>query len=234
MGAYEPKNTTQTVVDNPSPPSPWTAEEVDAIEAALSFDRFARYLDAASSKSEALQYYAWNTALSSAFHGPLQCLEVGLRNAIHDRLSRSYGTSWFHNTAILRGNDIAFATEAKHRVDQTGRPATPGRIVAELSFGFWVGLFAKVYDTTIWRTDLYRLFSPRPKRHDLHDDLDRLRTLRNRIAHHEPIFHRSLVDDYNRICRVLRSFAPYMSEWMEFHSRVLDVVAEGPEGVERF
>lgn len=231
MGAYGLNNTPLTMADNPSP---WTPEEVDAVEGALSIERFARYLDAASSKSDALQYYAWNTALSSAFHGPLQCLEVGLRNCIHDRMSAAHGASWFQNASILRGKDLAFANDARDRVQQTGKPVTPGRIVAELSFGFWVGLFANIYDATIWRTDLYRLFSPRPKRHELHDDLDRLRTLRNRIAHHEPIFQRTLTDDYDRIRGVLRSFSLELAAWMEFHSRVLDVIAAGPKGVQRF
>jgi hypothetical protein len=219
------------MVDNPPL---WTSDEVDSIEAALSAERFARYLGAASSKPDALEFYAWNTALSSAFHGPLQCLEVGLRNCIHARLSETHGASWFKNTVVLRANDISLVAEAEQRVNQTGKELTPGRVVAELSFGFWVGLFANAYDGTIWRTDLYRLFSPRPKRHELHGDLDRLRTLRNRIAHHEPIFQRTLTDDYDRIRRVLRSFAPTLADWMEFHSRVLDVIASGPQRVQRF
>ena len=89
---YATQNTTLTMNDNPSS---WSANEIDAIERALSLERFTRYLAAASSKSEALQFYAWNTALASAFHGPLQCLEIGLRNVVHDRLSSSRGTSWF-------------------------------------------------------------------------------------------------------------------------------------------
>lgn len=215
-------------------PQPWSADEVDAIEAALSTERFTRYLSAASSKSEALQLYAWNTALASAFHGPLQCLEISLRNAVHDRLSASRGTSWFDQVSLLRGRDLAIVADAKARVGQTGQAVTPGRVVAELSFGFWVGLFANAYDSTLWRTDLYRLFSPRPHRRGLHDDLDRLRTLRNRIAHHEPIFQRTLVDDYERIRVITRALSPDLCEWMEFHSRVLDVIADGPMGVYRF
>lgn len=231
MGAYHAKVTIQTMDGNPPP---WAPEEVDSVAAALSTERFGRYLDAASSKSSALQLYAWNTALASAFHGPLQCLEVGLRNAVHERLSTTCGSDWFHNTATLRRSDLVLANKARDRASRTGKSLTPGRVVAEFSFGFWVGLFANAYDSTIWRTDLYRLFSPRPQRSDLHGDLDRLRTLRNRIAHHEPILQRLLLEDYGRICFVVRSFAPVLSKWMELHSRVFDVIGEGPEGVERF
>lgn len=215
-------------------PPIWNESELAAIEGALSSDRFARYLNAASDKSEALELYRWNAAISGAFYGPLQCLEVGLRNAVHDRLSVPYGQSWYALPTLLSARDQATAREARETIERLGKPVTSGRVIAELSFGFWVGLFSNAYDQTIWRTDLYKLFSPRPQRHELFNKLDRLRTLRNRIAHHEPIFQRQLVDDYGRICEVLRSFAPELCDWTEFHSRVLDVLAEGPRGGQRF
>ena len=81
---------------------------------------------------------------------------------------------------------IELATKQLH---ERGKLPTADYVVSELSFTFWVALFANVYDQTLWRTDLHRIFTPRTKnRHGLHDSLDRLRNLRNRIAHHEPIF----------------------------------------------
>jgi len=231
MGAYILQNTQLAMNSNPQV---WPAEEVDLIEAALSIDRFGRYLDAASAKPEALAYYRWNVALSSAFYGPLQCLEVGLRNAVHHRLATTHGDAWYQLPTLLSGRDQATARDAADKVSRSGKPVTPGRIVAELSFGFWVGLFSNAYDQSIWRTDLYRLFSPRPQRKDLHEKLDKLRTLRNRIAHHEPIFQRRLMDDYARLCEVLRSLSPELCSWSEHHSRVYDVLADGPNGVDRF
>jgi len=215
-------------------PLVWSDREVTAIELALSTDRFGRYLAQASDKSEALAYYRWNVALSGAFYGPLQCLEVGLRNVVHHRLAAAYGDSWYLLPSLLSGRDQQAAREAIEKIERTGKVVTPGRVVAELSFGFWVGLFANVYDQSIWRTDLFRLFTPRPQRGDLYDKLDRLRTLRNRIAHHEPIYQRKLMDDYERLCEVLRSFSPELCEWSKYHSRVFDVLGDGPTGAERF
>lgn len=126
------------------------------------------------------------------------------------------------------------ARDAIVQIENRGKVATPGRVIAELSFGFWVGLFANVYDTTTWRSDLFRLFSPRPQRPELHARLDRLRTLRNRIAHHEPIYQRNLLEDYQRLQEVLASLSPELCEWMEHNSRVLDVLSAGPQGCERF
>lgn len=219
------------MVDNPLI---WSGAQIDAIERAVSSERFARYLVPASDRSGALEWYRWNLALSAAFYGPLQCLEVSLRNAVHDRLAPNYGDSWYAHASLLTSRDRETGRQAVDRVAATGKPVTPGRVIAELSFGFWVGLFANVYDTTLWRTDLYRVFSPRPRRRELHDKLDRLRTLRNRIAHHEPIYQRNLVDDYRRVCEVVRAVSPELCAWMEFNSQALDVLAAGPGGGTRF
>ncbi len=105
-------------------------------------------------------------------------------------------------------------------------------VVAELPFRFWVGLFANRYDTTIWRTDLHRIFTPRVKqRRGLHDTLDRLRTLRNRIAHHEPIFHRKLDEDYRRIRDLVGFVSPPTLTWLDHQSRVRTVLETKPDSV---
>ena len=68
------------------------------------------YLGATRGNNEkAFRLYTWNTAISGAFYGPLQALEVALRNAMHRQLARRYGTAWYDNpplgsaTAAWRG-----------------------------------------------------------------------------------------------------------------------------------
>src|SRR4051812_36645942 len=71
---------------------------LDALQASLSPERFATYLAAANGeRAEALRLYTWNTALSAAFYGPLQGLEVAVRNAMHRELSVRYGPAWYDN-----------------------------------------------------------------------------------------------------------------------------------------
>ena len=50
-------------------------------------------------REKALHLYTWNTALSAAFYGPLQGLEVALRNALHRQLTERYGAEWYDNPA---------------------------------------------------------------------------------------------------------------------------------------
>lgn len=55
----------------------------------------------------------------------------------------------------------------------------------------------------LWRQATYRAFSGRVKRRDIYDNLDRLRTLRNGIAHHEHLLNRQLDQDLDRVDSVL-------------------------------
>ena len=215
-------------------PYDYGGDAVDRLILTVSRPRFTRYRESVDNDAAALQHYTWNTAVAAAFYGPLQTLEITLRNAVHDAMRTKYGEFWF-DTQLLRSAD-------RHKVDQTvqylhdrnGQP-TADRVVAELPFGFWVTLFANPYDTTIWRTDLHHIFEPRVKdRRGLHDALDRLRTLRNRIAHHEPISHRNLDDDYRRIRNIVEFLSTPTLSWLDHHSRVPEALTTKPDSLLRF
>jgi hypothetical protein len=69
-------------------------------------------------------------------------------------------------------------------------------IVADLPGGFWVGLLSRPYDVPFaWRYNLGRHIcsnEPTLQRREAHNICCALLDLRNRIAHHEPIYHWSL------------------------------------------
>lgn len=207
---------------------------IRALCATMSEERFATYLKMAKGdRRRALQLYAQNAALGSAFHGPLQALEVTLRNAVHDAMTVTGGVRWFESPQLDQPQQDA-VTKAKGKLDNGMAPHDPGRIVAELSFGFWVALFARRYDESLWRTALHRCFDPTPPRRPLHDQLNRLLALRNRIAHHEPILQRNLRGYHDAILWVLGMLSPEMEHWVKHHSRVLDVLAQPAHRIVHF
>lgn len=62
------------------------------LEAALSLERFARYVAwAGGDRARALELYTLNTQLSEALYTPLQALELALRNRIHTAMAAAYG-----------------------------------------------------------------------------------------------------------------------------------------------
>ena len=115
--------------------------------------------------------------------------------------------------------------------------------MAKLSFGFWVSLTGPGgrlasedganYQMTLWRPALRQAFPYREKltRKQAHGPLNDLRTLRNRIAHHEPIFSRDLAKDHERILDVIGWMSPETAVWIECHSGVFDLLAL-PSGAE--
>ena len=62
----------------------------------------------------------------------------------------------------------------------------------------------------LWNSQFHLVFphtnlskSVQKNREHLHNDLDIVRRLRNRIAHHEPIFDEKLLSIYNKIIKII-------------------------------
>ena len=213
---------------------PYNEDTTAALRRAISEERFATYLVLADDDaSRALQLYARNIALGSAFHGPLQALEVTLRNAAHDNLTQEYGQSWF-DTAPLADPQQKAIKKAKQSLQREPKPQSSGRVIAALNLGFWVALFARKYDATLWRSALHQCFGAGPSRGNVHDSLNRLRTLRNRVVHHEPILQRDLRADHRWIVWLLERLSPETASWVAHHSRVPDILDLSSPRMRRF
>jgi len=201
-------------------PYPYAAEALTSLVNSLSEPRFRTFLDRANGQHElGMRQYVWNAALASAFHSPLHVLEVVLRNAIHDRMTRVHGSGWLRHPNILKSPETRMVDDAYTYLADRGESTTPDKVVAELSFRFWVGILSRKYDR-LWTSTLQAAFSPRPARHELHQQLDRLRTLRNRIAHHEPILHRHLMADLADIKEIVGALSPVARDWLDWHEQV--------------
>jgi hypothetical protein len=159
-----------------------------ALRSSVSAERLQRYESiAAGDAARALRLYMRNTALSESLYGPIQGLEVTLRNKIHQRLRDQFGARWYDESCVgLQYAQRDQVLRAKQSLEQQGKPLDPPRLIAELSFGFWVGLFGRRYETNLCRPHLRQLFvnAPRPfLRRDAHSVLENIRSLRNRVAH---------------------------------------------------
>ena len=197
-------------------------------EAALSLERFARYLEwAGGNRDRALEFYALNTRLSEALYTSLQMLEVALRNRVHTVLTEARHERWFDDDGFLRiehqRGQLAGAYEelARARKEQT-----PGRVVAALPFGFWVSMVARDYEN-LWQVTLNRIARREDgkglRRTSLSSPLSTIRVLRNRIAHHEPILHWDLPKHHDNILQITRWLSPAAAEWCLQHSRFPEV-----------
>jgi len=78
----------------------------------------------------------------------LHAFEIALRNSISHALKDYFGSSWlFTDSAILQQQERVEVASAINRLRLTEFP--PGKLIAELNFGFWIGLFKKYYRKVI-------------------------------------------------------------------------------------
>lgn len=166
-----------------------STQVLEAIERAISVERLDRYKAAAGRDlAVAIALYEQNIALSEAVFGLLHGLEVAVRNQLHCALSTHFGTPmWFFAPgAPLSAYAKDKATAAQRSAG--GTTATPGKIVAELNFGFWCNLTARNYHWSLWQPCLHKAFPQgRLARAHIHGRLETIRMLRNRIAHNERV-----------------------------------------------
>lgn len=205
-------------------------EIIDKLKNSLSCERLSTYEQAVNKNTEsALKLYVWNTQISAAFYVPLQGLEVTLRNVLHKQLTLKYHREDWYEIAPLDAKDKEKIQKAKETVlKQHGKTQTP-HVVAELSFGFWQTLLNKKYYQTLWIPALYKAFPNKPpKLSTINENLFNLRLLRNRIAHHEPIFQRHLAKDYENLIQVISWICPETAQWIDGHNTVNDVLRTRP------
>lgn len=198
------------------------------LEAALSLERFGRYLDwAAGDRDAAIALYALNTRLSESLYTPLQTLEVALRNRIHSVLAVAKGEAWFMADAglITSSNQSEQVVQVMSELEKAGKPITPGGMVAGLTFSFWTTMFNKDYET-LWQQTLHNIADPEApkglKRKSFSGPLTTIRILRNRIAHHEPILAWNLRKHHEAILKLTQWLSPAAATWCRENDRFPD------------
>jgi len=159
-----------------------------SIERTLTRERLTRYLGATGNDlSKALELYEYNVQLSEVLYGLLHGLEVMVRNAAHHALTESYQRAVWYDAAPLSVYWQDRIAKAKSKPGATGKP---GKVIAELTFGFWVELLQASNHRALWvNQKLNRAFpnAVGKTRSDIHERLKAIHLLRNRLSHHEPI-----------------------------------------------
>lgn len=207
----------------------------DRVVAALPPERLAPYHDATHGDgAAALRLYEWNIAASGAFYEALGIVEITVRNALNRMLTTFLGSdrgAWYDDqSGILSVHAQEDIARAKVRIQRQGHDETAGRVVAELSFGFWKFLLARRYEATLWTPCLRHAFpNLHPQRRaTAFEAMDKLHTLRNRVAHYEPIHTRDLQSDMLRIYRLLDWIDPEVRSWAADLSRIGVVLQKRP------
>jgi hypothetical protein len=219
-------------------PHNFTAQEVIDLEAILSPPRFATYLrEAQGDRHRAMQLYCWNTEVSAALYILLQFCELSIRNGAVEAIEAVFGPDWHLTKGFLYTlpKHKTGYQPAKDLQDCASRLPTAGKVVAELKFAFWQYMFVKGQQKRIWSPQLSvafpgydRALQPAQARAFIYDEVDKVRKLRNRIAHHEPIFGRNLTEDRDRLRRIIEWRRPGAAAWLDGIETVTALIANRP------
>lgn len=188
------------------------------LEAAISPPRAGRYLastaDATGTANAdaAVALYDYNCRLSGAAWVTIGHIEIALRNIVAGAISQHHARirpggrlrwyddpSWFPPELKWFTRDTLQSIEtAKHRIRDPGVGDAPrpheGKLVAELSLGFWRYLLISRYEHSLWNPAIRSRFpalshlSGSRSRKEVYHRVEALNYLRNRVAHHEPIY----------------------------------------------
>ena len=226
--------------DDSPPTSPWSAFEA-AYRGVLSLDRLQRYRKDRDQAAWApmIGRYMYNVELARALVPVLHWAEVALRNRLHRVIGTAYpvggGRSFVHvpcwldaDPPVLLPNERARVEHAKRKLRGgsasrpvvRAKPLTDGRLVAELSLGFWTHLLDGAYEnwrigTRLWPALLEPVFPHCPAaertRKNVHGRYQEIKDIRNRAFHHERISHQVSVALYDRFVETVGWIDPLVA-----------------------
>lgn len=202
---------------------------------AISQDRIDAYRSDGADEATTAARYLWNIALCESLYSPLQMCEIGLRNAVHRALTAHFGTDRWYDEPKARLECWASQQiqEAKKRIARRNKPLCPGRVVAELHFGFWTIFFNRYHDQTGLAAAVARRGFPGLPRKQrkigaLEKRFRRIRKLRNRVFHHERISHfRDLEQQHGEIVQAVGWMSPELEDMVLKLDRFTQIYRDG-------
>ena len=165
---------------------------------------------------------------------PLSIGEVVIRNAVDDALQAAHGARWpwapsFFYSLSSQGRPILIEARRGH--------STTGSVIAELSFGFWENMFKASHDAALWNLHLFRVFPGLPgsmtvqqARAHIRGELKKIRNLRNRIAHHEPLLATAVLTHLQSLHDLVRLRCADTAAWLIQAHDFSQILADRPRG----
>lgn len=219
--------------------------ELRAVYTALPSARIGTYLHQAERNPfAALVLYHHNSQLASALFETVGHFEVHFRSRIDHALSERHTFKkrpgdWLDNKhselSDRAGDAIA---EARQNSVERRRPrpgsVARGHLIAELNLSFWRRLIDARYER-IHGSAVMRLYPSLRAAGRTQNDMaplralvDPIHALHNRIAHHEPIWREDCVQRRDDMVSLIHQTSPELSGWVRAHSRLDDIIKDGP------
>ena len=199
-------------------------QELKKYDCNISVERLKSYLYSQNDTlDDAFEHYVNHILIAQSFYPELFVLEVALRNAIDTTLKTYISDTWIedevNNNKWLRPFDYKTLKEVyddtKQQCIQDNKTFTTGKIISNLTFGFWTGLCVRTYNGKIWnKKACFKSIFPNYHAKQLSigmisQQLYQIRRFRNRVFHYEQVFKnpQNTLKMYNDIMQVI-SYLP--------------------------
>lgn len=238
------------------------------LERAISPTRADRYLrstiDPATGMPDAdraVALYEFNSRLSAEAWSTVADVEIVLRNILAESISAHHGAvrqaptsrwyddpPWFTTGKWFTDRTLKEIQRAMKRAKDSGPGTTTrpgeGRVIAELNLGFWRYLLIARYEHSLRNPAIRARFpalahlSGSDSRKEVHMRVEKLNYLRNRIAHHEPIYesffipgHAVPIDPLVVLVDAIELVSwsnAIAASWIDSHSSAVVIASERP------
>lgn len=211
----------------------------EALQVSLPAVRLGSFrMELTESADVTLARYAWNVELCEAMYPALHYFEIGLRNNVDRSLQTKFKRQqWYRVGGVLGAEDGDAVGKAMDKIIARKKVATHDRIVAELSLGFWINLFSNRYEEKIWHSgeSLRTAFPNMPKylrnAKSIGKSLEVIRSFRNRIFHHEPIWKTPIREMHKLISDYTSFLNPRMTSLASHSCRLRSVWESNPRPI---
>lgn len=208
---------------------------LENIKKTLSEPRLSTYEKQTDTLKNALDLYRWNAQVSSALFDCIAMCEVVLRNAVSEAIcSSSFGDKWVWNTTFA-GHFPLEIRQTLHKLARKRKIKTLDRAIPELTFIFWQSVLTSRFDNNIWNDNLFAVFpnvvnsDVAVVRQAIYTQMGQVRSLRNRIAHHETITKRDLQNDFETIVQLINYRCTDTANWLMENQQVTHLLANRPK-----
>jgi hypothetical protein len=203
--------------------------------------RISPYLRDYTNAENVLARYHINIELSEAMMPTLHYFEVCLRNRIDQVIKKYYTSDWL----IRIPKQLKIPIQDINKINEIilrksiSRKTLPTHddIVAHMTFGFWCSFFQRKYDPMIWhlKESMKIVFPNIPrvnrKRAYIEPKLFKIKEMRNRIAHYEPLLNRkiSILEVYNLCHEIIMGMSYEAIEMLKKVDRFITVYDKAEE-----
>lgn len=192
---------------------------IEHLVSLFSKPRVYAYLDENDIPQTVLNKYHKNIILSEAMIPVLHYFEVLLRNQTDKVIKKYYGEDWLIHAPsplISSSKDIKKISEIIDKLSREQRKLSHDTVLSQMTFGFWCAFFHKRYDPLLWhrKNALKSIFPYLQKknrtRSHIEQKLLKIKSIRNRIAHHEPVWNLPVsIDEVHQIsCELIKAMSP--------------------------